>query len=329
VGDDALASVDAGASDSGDDATQATTSEGGPAPEAGDDASGNATDANVQMDGAVPDDGAVADASDAGVPSDAAGVTDAPGSWTIDAGPAPATDCPLDRAPVWGQGLQPSDWLAAGSIAFGAGNGAQATDATMGPVLRIQFPLGSDSTNLVNPAGMEFLIKMPYPVTSALMTYWMRFNDNFPMAGTQPGKLPGLCGGICPGSKIAGSATNGWSIRPKWTDLSVGGEYAYIVPVPNRAGYDLGQGTWTFTTGAWHHITQLMVMNSGSNADGILRVWYDVPVTSPPTYENRTITYRTDTTNVETIMFTALWVNHPLPSPVASYIDVARLEICQ
>jgi hypothetical protein len=72
-----------------------------------------------------------------------------------------------------------------------------------------------------------------------------------------------------------------------------------------------------------------MVMNTGSNANGILRFWYDTPTSSPPTYENTAVTYATDGTKIETLLFSMLWVNNATPSQVLSHMDLARVEVCQ
>jgi hypothetical protein len=200
----------------------------------------------------------------------------------------------------------------------------------LGAVLRVQFPLGSDSTNLVNPAGVEMRIPVPNGsnVTSILMVYWVRFNDDFPMQPLQ-GKLPGLCGGDCPGAKIAGTSTFGWSMRPKWAHFSQGEEYGYTVPVSAAAGTDMNVGAYAVATGAWHQVFQEMIMNTAANMDGIVRLWWDAPLGGPPTIQNTMLTYRTNTTNVQTLIFSTLWTNNPTPNQVASHIDVARVELCQ
>jgi hypothetical protein len=328
-GDDGSSTLgdSAGMDGSGGDAMEAATLE--PA-EAGDDGGGSDA-ANRQTDGAL------ADASDAGGggPSDANSASDAPAGPNPDGGPALApTDCPLDRVSVWGAGLKPSDWLAAaagGAIDYGAANATPATDPMMGPILQVQFPVGSDSTQTTNPAGVEFRITLPIALSSALITYWIKYEDGFDMS--LPLKFPGLCGGPCPGAKVAGGATTGWSVRPRsYYGMGTSGQgemYAYVVPVPTRSAYRLGTGTWTWTTGGWHRVIQLMVMNTGSNTNGILRMWYDVPTSSPPTYENTAITYATDGTNIQTLLFSMLWVNNPTPTQVQSHLDLARIEVCQ
>jgi hypothetical protein len=343
VGIDAPSGDDSGMSDDG--GADVAANEGGTTPEAGDDAGDTgAISVDASGDGgsdvAAPDgsdsgtdargmDAATADAADSATSDAASDSASDAASDASEAGPPWTTQCPADRRSFWGLGLAPTDWLAQATIDYGAVNAAQATDSTMGQVLRVQFPLGSDSTNVVNPAGVEMRIPIPNgsAITSALMVYWVRYNNNFPMDPLQ-GKLPGLCGGQCPGAKIAGTSTAGWSMRPKWGHMSKGEEYGYVVPVSAASGTDFGLGSYIITTGVWHHVYQAILLNLGTNADGIVRLWWDAPLSGPPTIENTTLTYRTDMTNADTIIFSTLWTNNPTPNQVPSFIDVARLEIC-
>jgi hypothetical protein len=242
----------------------------------------------------------------------------------------PPPDCPSGRTPYWGQGLSPSSWLAQGTIDWGGDNAAPASDATMGPVLRIQFPLGSSSLNAATPAGTEFRIKLPTDrvLTSAFLTYWVRFEPSFPLASVNA-LIPGLCGGVCPGAKVAGTSTTGWSFRPKWGFNGQGSEYTYVVPVMPGRGSDLGTASWMFTVGTWHHVAQETIMNTAANADGILRIWWDVAPPSPPTYQITTLIYRTDSANVDTLLFSAIFIPDTTPTPVSTFIDFARLVVCQ
>jgi hypothetical protein len=64
-------------------------------------------------------------------------------------------------------------------------------------------------------------------------------------------------------------------------------------------------------------------------ANGVLRIWWDSAPPSTPTYQVSTLTYRTDTTTVDTLLFSTIFIVGMTPTPVTSFVDVARLEVCQ
>jgi hypothetical protein len=267
------------------------------------------------------------DPGDLPIPDAAAGSGGAPGSDagtgplpTADAGapadndasppPASAAACPGDRKLVFALDLADPDWnggaagveaimhkLGTASMA-GAGNASVVPDPEHGRALKVVYPKGSGSTACVEEkacpvaGGMAFRVPLPEgnTITSAVLSYWVKFDPSFEWV--KGGKLPGLCGGEC--------ATGGrdvspdrFSIRYMWRGGNAAEIYAYLTNPPNPGyGLDMGLGSWHWENdGKWHQIQEELILNTGNNKDGVIRVWYDRPLTDKPNFEQKNLTY--------------------------------------
>jgi hypothetical protein len=66
------------------------------------------------------------------------------------------------------------------------------------------------------------------------------------------------------------------------------------VPVPpfRRSLPARRRWRWSWKNdGAWHHIQEEIILNTGNNKDGIIRAWYDKPTTATPDFEQKNLTY--------------------------------------
>jgi hypothetical protein len=238
---------------------------------------------------------------------------------------------------VWRGSFTGARWLEAwdpkATMAYGAENASVVDDARFGRVLRVRYPAGSSSHSYAKAGhaegGFEFKARLPAAgrSRSTRLSYWLRFAPNFPWV--RGGKLPGLCGGTCPGGGAPVSGLDGWSMRFMWRPDGAGEEYGYILPA-RPYGTELGLGAWKFTTGEWHRLTQDLVLNADGAPSGESRVWFDAdPETAPPTFEAKDLTYRRDETPADTLFFSTFFGGHDeaWATPVDTFIDFADFVV--
>ncbi|MBA7528342.1 hypothetical protein ES705_20525 [subsurface metagenome] len=113
------------------------------------------------------------------------------------------------------------------------------------------------------------------------VSYWLRFSNNFSWGSdNEGGKLPGLSGGErCSGGAIC-DGTNGFTARFMWRKDGKAVLYLYHLDKPGKYGedYDLinpEKETIYFPKGEWVHIIERVKINSGSNKDGEVQVWFN------------------------------------------------------
>jgi hypothetical protein len=240
---------------------------------------------------------------------------------------------------VWRGEFEQSNWLGAwdpeARFDYGEANAEVVGDTQAGrKVLRVHYPAGSSSSSYAREGhplgGLEFKANLPGNGTarSVGLSYWLRFDRNFQWV--RGGKLPGLCGGRCPSGGAVVTGDGGWSVRTMWRAGGSAEAYAYILPA-RAYGTELGLGTWTFTTGQWHRIAEELTLNSGSDGNGVLRVWYDAELTSPPTFEAKGLTFRHDATGATTLFFSTFFGGHDASwaTPVDTFIDFAEFVVCR
>jgi hypothetical protein len=138
-----------------------------------------------------------------------------------------------------------------------------------GGVLTVDYPKGSSAQSAGAPYGGAQVCE-PFaagPQTSATLTYKVRFPAGFDWV--KGGKLPGLYGGTEPFSGGAHNA-NGWSLRLMWRAGGAGEGYAYIAGVTGY-GLDIGRGNFSWPAdGAWHTVSERVVLNSPGQLNGQL-----------------------------------------------------------
>ena len=92
--------------------------------------------------------------------------------------------------------------------------------------------------------------------------------------------------------------------------------YGYLTsPANSTYGLDLGEDRWSWKNdGAWHHVQEEIVLNTGNNKDGIVRVWYDKPTSAVPDFEQKNITYydrvKHPDLGIDTFVFTTFHGGH-------------------
>lgn len=139
------------------------------------------------------------------------------------------------------------------------------------PVLEITYPQGQ----IGGPSGLMFNSKVG-SYEQATLSYWIRFAPDFNFV--RGGKLPGLCGGSCPGVEYP-TGTDGWTSRLMWREGGVIENLLTHVGQKSIYGDDLG---WfingqraKFQPGKWHHLELEFVMNDSGKSNGIIRSWLD------------------------------------------------------
>jgi hypothetical protein len=143
---------------------------------------------------------------------------------------------------------------------------------------RVRYPAGSFNPGAVKQmgapsGGVGFRLKLGLPASDTMhLSYYVRFAPNFDFV--KGGKLPGLGGGNGnTGGKIP-SGYDGFSSRFMWRDGGDGEVYAYM-PSSKIWGTSLGRSSWTFKTGVWHHMEQVLRVNTPGKKDGEVSVWQD------------------------------------------------------
>jgi hypothetical protein len=230
-----------------------------------------------------------------------------PGSFgTVPTGAALA--CPTSRKLAWYLNDFTGNWeqATAANIAFGqppkgpTTNWTADTDPTHGGTIKINYPAHSSSNTCYQKGGCSvsggFEFKVPLPngsaQSSAYLSYWIEFDPGWSWGNSlAAGKLPGFCGGNCPsGATVANGM--GYSARFMWR--SGGGEVlAYAVSPSGSTGADIPSsnppGGWTFAKSGWQHIGLEVEMNTGTNADGSVKVWYNADPNGTPTFSHGNI----------------------------------------
>jgi hypothetical protein len=292
--------------------------------------SGSGADTGSGLDGA--DDGPTTP-PDGGAPGDGG-----------DGGPV-TSDCPAGRNLLWSIDFGDPNWETAiqANVLYGQSDTSTVADPDHGNVLKVAYPKGSSSFSYHNSTGapvggFEFLAPLPggSSLTSVLVSYWLKFDSTFQWV--KGGKLPGVCGGDCPtgGAPVTGA---GFSMRYMWRSGGSGEQYAYVssasAPPDGSYGRELGLGSWKFTAGTWHHIQEEIILNSGTNTDGISRVWYDKAPTATPDFEETDIQYMDRTANpnvgIDRFRFSTFFGGHDgsWATPVTTYTYFAAIQICQ
>jgi hypothetical protein len=112
---------------------------------------------------------------------------------------------------------------------------------------------------------------------AAELHYTVRFNQDFDFV--KGGKLPGLCGGpenVSGGRPADG--TNGFSARLMWRKDGRGEAYVYHKNQPEKYGESFPfPDDFRFPTGKPVQVRLAVVMNTGGQRDGLLRVWITLP----------------------------------------------------
>ncbi|MCP4523477.1 MAG: hypothetical protein GY828_04625 [Candidatus Gracilibacteria bacterium] len=138
-------------------------------------------------------------------------------------------------------------------------------------IYTVLFPKGSYKPSAEIIGGGGFVYEIPFDIKKdvSILEYTFEIPEDFDFV--KGGKLPGLCGGDCPtgGADIQ----NGFSARMMWRkegDLEL---YGYLGKKEQKFGQSLGRGMFQLKPGKSYKITQEIQMNTGSNNDGIIKIF--------------------------------------------------------
>jgi len=133
--------------------------------------------------------------------------------------------------------------------------------------------------------GAQFYSRPTGPRTEMTLSYDIYFSPGFDWV--KGGKLPGLFGGAtnCSGGRHSDLC---FSTRLMWRTNGDGEVYAYIPTQQDPAlchqtgnlcnpdyGASLGRGDWRFKTGVWQTITQHVTLNTPTQLNGKVKVWFN------------------------------------------------------
>ena len=172
--------------------------------------------------------------------------------------------------------------FAPGRVDYMTGNLSVASDcATGGRCTRVRY----DRRQAGPRHGAQFPVDFASVASEAYLEYDVYFEPGFEWDGEAQsgGKLPGLCGGNCPsGGPSNYPGTNqarngeGFSARFMWRDGGQLTVYLYYRDMPGDYGQDLYMDDgYVLPVGRTLRIKQYVRVNTGSNANGVLRVWVD------------------------------------------------------
>jgi hypothetical protein len=159
--------------------------------------------------------------------------------------------------------------------------------------LRFELPigmLGSANTGGIIKAGIV-------PKNDYTIEYGIRFDSGFPWS--KGGKIPGFSGGkgyTGGEGDLARTLGDGFSVRLMWREGGRIIPYVYHAGMLENFGDTFGETLGYFTDTKEHKIKYYAVLNTGSNADGILKIYLD----DIQVFEKRDLLYRTDNSKIDT-----------------------------
>lgn len=261
---------------------------------------------------------------DASAPSVYTAATSAAATPTSE--PAVGAPTPTDLPSLIGNGLRIED---RGSFGLDRTQVFPATDPTLGPTLRVDYPPGSASNRSANSDGSAYggaqaYLQLPHgPVDQLHLRYYLRFQPGFDFV--KGGKLPGIYGGTVTSGRHIPDGSNGFSTRYMWRRAGAGEVYAYL-PSSVAHGTSLGRGSWTFTPGQWLCIEQAVQLNTPGQSDGAVTVWVD----GKQMFQQADIAYRsTDTLKIDGVFFSTFFGggDPTWASPTDQHTDFAAFAV--
>ncbi len=143
--------------------------------------------------------------------------------------------------------------------------------------LQVYYPaggVGPQETGHQAPLGLT-------PGRKYYISYWLRFSQDFSWGtSNEGGKLPGLAAGKkCSGGEYC-DGTNGFTARFMWRKNGRAVLYLYHMDKPGKYGEDFSlinsvNDTMYFPKEQWVNITERVQINSGTNKDGEVQVWFN------------------------------------------------------
>ncbi|KAI7865105.1 hypothetical protein BDF14DRAFT_1744481 [Spinellus fusiger] len=154
-------------------------------------------------------------------------------------------------------------------------------------VLRVTYPQGTRNPDR-NPQGGIGFYAQPIQTTGTVSVADFEYQVYFPSSYNfvLGGKLPGIFGGTgrCSGGIDTPTC---FSARFMWRQSGKGEVYTYLPEAKQSStlcttpsnicnsqyGYSIGRGSFTFKTGAWTTVRQVLKLNTPGNLDGQLTVY--------------------------------------------------------
>jgi hypothetical protein len=159
--------------------------------------------------------------------------------------------------------------------------------------LRFYLPIG-----MVGSANTGGIIKANIvPKNEYTLEYEIRFDSGFPWS--KGGKVAGLSGGkgyTGGEGNLARTLGDGWSVRMMWREDGRIIPYVYHYGMTEDFGDTFGKTLGYFTNTQAHKIKYYVKLNTGSNQDGILRIWMD----DVQILNEEELTYRIDDSKIDT-----------------------------
>ena len=138
-----------------------------------------------------------------------------------------------------------------------------------GKALRVRYPAGSLSPG---EGGAQFVVKLA-PADEYWLGYRLRFAQGFDFG--KGGKLPGLSSG---GLKFSGGNIpkngEGWTARYMWREDGRLILYVYHAGMSGPWGDGMSVNA-RIQPDTWHALVQHVRLNTGSESNGLLEVWFD------------------------------------------------------
>jgi len=196
-----------------------------------------------------------------------------------------STVSPRGGASGWPQSTDASQTTAFGNTGLGGGKLQEIENA---PALVANYPKGSYAGAHGNIGGFIFDAHGPSDVkldnaTKASFSYEVKFPSGFEFA--LGGKLPGLFGGTsyaaCEKAAGGNHVQGCWSARLMFRTNGAGELYAYLPsgnkvtcsgPCDAKYGDSIDRGAWTFNTGEWTSLEEIVTLNTLGKSDGEIEV---------------------------------------------------------
>jgi hypothetical protein len=160
---------------------------------------------------------------------------------------------------------------------------------------RLRFYL---PTGMVGSANAGGIIKAGIvPKNEYTIEYEIRFDSGFPWS--KGGKVPGFSGGAgyTGGSGDGARTGDGFSVRMMWREDGRIIPYLYYYEMPDDFGHTFGETLGYFTDTKAHKVKYYGKLNTGSDKNGILRIYID----DAQVFEKTNLIYRTDTSKIDTV----------------------------
>jgi hypothetical protein len=157
---------------------------------------------------------------------------------------------------------------------------------------RLRFYLPAGQLGTANTGGLikaNIAGKIEYT-----FEYEIRFDSGFPWS--KGGKIPGVSGGKGYTGGEPATAGDGFSVRIMWREGGRLIPYVYHYNQPGQYGDTFGATIGYLTDDKAYKMKYYIKLNTGTNADGILRIYID----NVMKFEKTNIVYRTDESKIDT-----------------------------